>query len=210
MAGRLETAYTRGQSHPGDARVARESAEMDRSHRSALLILIGVLLPLVSATAQESGWRTWRNPDLGVSIARPPDLYEVDPESPANDIEAEVEWGPADHGWTILVTSQKPRAARTLDQVAERLREQQPDAEIAQGKIGDGTAALRIVLRDSDSLSSLVYFFNRAGTHLVAVELAISLSDEEKEKTDLDEIKAAHGGTLALFERILASVRLER
>src|SRR5687768_18218286 len=112
-----------------------------RGARSLLLLASVLALGLPGAQAKESGWSTWRNPELGLSIERPPDLYEIDPESPAVDIEAEVEWGPSDHAWTILVISQKPREARTLAEVAERLREQQPDAEIAQAPIGDGIAA---------------------------------------------------------------------
>ncbi len=172
-------------------------------------VWLGALLLIASAPqpapAQQSGWRTWRSAELGLAIQRPPELYELDPESPADDINGEVEWGPQDQGWTIVVTSQKPKRARDVGEVAAQIRRQQPRSEVAEIAIGDGVKAARAVMVDADTFSTLVYFFDRGGTMLIAIELSIPVPEPGK---DLAALRAAHASTIALFERILATVRL--
>ncbi len=178
------------------------------SRRTILLALIaGVAwLAPVQATAQVADIKTWTHKDLGISVRRPAGLYELDPEPPADDINGEVEWGPTDHAWTILVTSQKPAASRGLADVAAEIKKQQSDAEIAEAKIGDRIAALRVMLYDGDTLTSVVYFFDKRGTTLIAIELSITLGAEDAGK-DRAALKTAHAATLGLFDGIVDSVR---
>ncbi len=169
---------------------------------SALVLLA---LSPASGSAQQSGWRNWRNAELGLAMQRPPELYELDPESPADDINGEVEWGPPDHSWTIVVTSQKPKRARNLAAVIEQLKQQPPRSEVSEIVIGDGIKAARAVVLDAETFATLVYFFDRGGNNLIAVELSIGVADQGK---NLAAVRSAHAATIALFERILATVRL--
>jgi hypothetical protein len=172
----------------------------------AILALAGLAMLAPPSAAQSTELKTWTHKELGLAIQRPAELYELDPEPPADDINGEVEWGPKDHAWTILVTSQKPAQERSLAGVAAEIRKQQPEAEIAETQIGDGIAALRVTLLDPDALTAVVYFFDKRGTMLVAIELAIALGAADVGK-DRAALKSAHAATLALFDRLIGSVR---
>src|SRR5262245_39657458 len=84
-------------------------------YRAGLAFVMLCIMAMVNpASAQEAGWQTFTREALGLSIQRPADLYELEPEAPAEDVTGEVEWGPKDHGWSIIVTSQKLKAGQTL------------------------------------------------------------------------------------------------
>lgn len=161
------------------------------------------------APAQEVGWKTFARNALGLSIQRPADLYELDPEPPAEDVVGEVEWGPKDHGWSIIVTSQKLAAGKTLAAVVEEEKKRNPKAEAAEVKIGDGIEAVRMWALDEDTLSTFVLLVDKTGTKLIAIELAIALTEEDNGKT-VEALRLAYSGTLALFERMLATVRIAK
>src|SRR5262249_43788322 len=129
-----------------------------------------------AARAQEAEWKAFVRPELGLTIQRPADLYELDPESPAEDVTGEVEWGPKDHGWSIIITSQKLKPGQTLASVVAEERQRNPKAEAAEVKIGDGVAAVRMWALDDDSLSTFVLLVDKTGTKLIAIELAIALT----------------------------------
>lgn len=161
------------------------------------------------ATAQEAGWQTFTRADLGLSIQRPADLYELDPEPPAEDVTGEVEWGPKDHGWSIIVTSQKLKPGQTLAAVIAEEKKRNPKAESAEVKIGDGIEAVRMWALDDDSLSTFVLLVDKSGAKLIAIELAIALGEEDEGKS-LDSLRISYTGTLALFERMLSTVRIAK
>jgi hypothetical protein len=161
------------------------------------------------APAQEAGWRTFTREALGLSIQRPADLYELDPEPPAEDVTGEVEWGPKDHGWSIIVTSQKLKPGQTLAGVVADEKKRNPKAESSEVKIGDGIEAVRMWALDDDSLSTFVLLVDKTGTKLIAIELAIALGEEDAGKS-LEALRISYSGTLALFERMLATVRIAK
>jgi hypothetical protein len=161
------------------------------------------------AAAQEAGWQTFTRAELGLSIQRPADLYELDPEQPAEDVTGEVEWGPKDHGWSIIVTSQKLKPGQTLAAVVAEEKKRNPKAEAAEVKIGDGIDAVRMWALDDDSLSTFVLLVDKTGTRLIAIELAIALGEEDEGKS-LESLRISYTGTLAMFERMLATVRIAK
>lgn len=162
-----------------------------------------------SAVAQEPGWKSFAREGLGLSLERPADLYELDPESPSEDVSGEVEWGPKDHAWSIIITSQKLKPGQTLAAVAAEEKQRNPKAESAAVRIGDGIDAVRMWALDDDALSTFVLLVDKTGTKLIAIELAISLSEEDAGKT-LEALRVSYSGTLALFERMLATVRIAK
>lgn len=161
------------------------------------------------AAAQEPGWQTFTRAELGLSVQRPSDLYELDPEPPAEDVTGEVEWGPKDHGWSIIVTSQKLKPGQTLAAVVAEEKKRNPKAEAAEVKIGDGIEAVRMWALDDDSLSTFVLLVDKSGAKLIAIELAIALGEEDEGKS-LDALRISYTGTLALFERMLGTVRIAK
>ena len=161
------------------------------------------------AKAQETGWQTFTRAALGLSIQRPSDLYELDPEPPAEDVVGEVEWGPKDHGWSIIVTSQKLKPGQTLAAVVAEEKKRNPKAESAEVKIGDGVEAVRMWALDEDSLSTFVLLVDKTGTKLIAIELAIALGEDDAGKS-LEALRISYTGTLALFERMLGTVRIAK
>lgn len=161
------------------------------------------------AAAEEAGWQTFTRAELGLSIQRPADLYELDPEPPAEDVVGEVEWGPKDHGWSIIVTSQKLKQGETLAGVVAAEKKRNPKAEASEVKIGDGIAAVRMWALDDDALSTFVLLIDKTGTKLIAIELAIALGEEDAGKP-LDALRISYTGTLALFERMLSTVRIAK
>lgn len=182
-----------------------------RALRVAAVSLLSLCLAALASagTAQEAGWRTFTRDGLGLSMQRPADLYELDPEPPAENVTGEVEWGPKDHGWSIIVTSQKLKPGETLASVVAEERKRNPKAEAAEAKIGDGIEAMRMWALDEDSLSTFVLLVDKTGTKLIAIELAIALGEEDANK-GLDALRLSYNGTLALFERMLSTVRIAR
>ena len=173
---------------------------------AASLILVLVLL---RAEAQEAGWQTFKRPELGLSVQRPSDLYELDPEPPGEDVNGEVEWGPKDHAWSILITSQKLKPGQTLDSMVAEEKKRNPRADASSVQIGNGITAVRWWALDDDSLSTFVLLLDKTGTKLIAIELAIAL-DEEDEGKSIDSLRATYMGTIALFERVLSTVKIEK
>lgn len=171
--------------------------------------LIALALAVSAAGAQEAGWQTFTRPELGLTLQRPADLYELDPESPAEDVVGEVEFGPKDHSWSILVTSQKLKPGQTLASVVADEKKRNPKAETAAVKIGDGIEAYRLWALDDDSLSTFVVLLDKTGTKLVAIELAVTLAEEDANKS-MDALRSTYSGVIALFERILATVRVAK
>ena len=171
------------------------------------LAIASVAAALSSARSEEAGWKTFTHAELGLSVQRPPDLYELDPEPPSEDVVGEVEWGPKDHGWSILVTSQKLKPGQTLASIVAEENGRNPKAEAADVKIGDGVEAVRWWALDDDALSTFVLLLDKTGTKLIAIELAIALSEDDAGKT-IDALRMSYSGTLALFERLLATVRV--
>ncbi len=167
------------------------------------------VLTLAAAEAEEPGWPTFARPELGLTIQRPPDLYELDPEPPAEDVNGEVEWGPKDHAWSILITSQKLKAGQTLASIVEDEKKRNPRADAAEVKIGDGVTAVRWWALDDDALSTFVLLIDKTGTKLIAIELAIALSEDDAGKT-LEALRISYTGTLAMFERMLSTVRIAK
>ena len=167
------------------------------------------VLTLAPAAAEEAGWPTFARPELGLTIQRPPDLYELDPEPPAEDVNGEVEWGPKDHAWSILITSQKLKAGQTLASIVEDEKKRNPRADAAEVKIGDGVTAVRWWALDDDALSTFVLLIDKTGTKLVAIELAIALSEDDEGKT-MESLRTSYMGTIALFERMLTTVRIAK
>jgi hypothetical protein len=161
------------------------------------------------SAAEEAGWKTFTRASLGLSIQRPEDLYELDPESPAEDVTGEVEWGPKDRGWSIIVTSQRLKAGQTLATVVEDEKKRNPKAVAAPVRIGNDIEAVRMWALDDDALSTFVLLLDATGTKLIAIELAISLAEEDAGKS-LESLRLSYNGTLALFERMLATVRMKR
>jgi hypothetical protein len=183
-------------------------------HLLAAGIVVLALAPFINAAAaQEAGWKTFTRAELGLTIQRPEDLYELDPESPAEDVNGEVEWGPKDHGWSVIITSQKLKPGQTLASVVEDEKKRNPKAEMAPVKIGDpqagGIEGVRVWALDDDSLSSFVLILDKTGTKLIAIELAIALSEDDMGK-NLESLRISYNGTLALFERMLATVRISK
>ena len=171
---------------------------------------VALLVAFVNgAAAQEPGWQTFTRAELGLSVQRPSDLYELDPEPPAEDVTGEVEWGPKDHGWSIIVTSQKLKPGQTLAAVVAEEKKRNPKAEAAEVKIGDGIEAVRMWALDDDSLSTFVLLVDKSGAKLIAIELAIALGEEDEGKS-LDALRISYTGTLALFERMLGTVRIAK
>jgi hypothetical protein len=175
---------------------------------SAVVALVGAL-GADRAGAQEAGWQTFARAELGLTLQRPADLYELDPESPAEDVVGEVEFGPKDHSWSILVTSQKLKAGETLASVVAEEKNRNPKAEIAETRIGDGIAGYRIWALDDDALSTFVVLLDKTGTKMIAIELAITLAEEDANKS-IDALRSSYGGVIALYERILATVRIAK
>ncbi|HEY7609446.1 MAG TPA: hypothetical protein VIF14_09455 [Alphaproteobacteria bacterium] len=161
------------------------------------------------AAAQEEGWKTFTRPALGLTVQRPADLYELDPEAPAEDVTGEVEWGPKDHGWSVIVTSQKLKPGQTLASVVAEEKQRNPKAEAAQVKIGDGIEAARLWALDDDTLSTFVLLVDKTGTKLIAIELAIALTEDDADKS-IESLRISYNGTLALFERMLRTVRIAK
>ena len=182
-----------------------------RAFRVAAIALVSLWLvaTIDRAAAQEAGWQTFTRAELGLSIQRPADLYELDPEPPAEDVVGEVEWGPKDHGWSIIVTSQKLKPGETLESVVAEERKRNPKAEASAVTIGDGIAAMRMWALDDDALSTFVLLVDKTGTKLIAIELAIALGEEDAGKT-LDALRISYTGTLAMFERMLSTVRIAK
>ncbi len=182
--------------------------------RALRLIAASLVAPAFAALvniadAQEADWRTFTRAELGLTMQRPADLYELDPESPAEDVKGEVEWGPKDHGWSIIVTSQKLKPGQTLASVVAEEQQRNPKAVATPTKIGDGVEAVRMWALDDDMLSSFVLLLDKTGTRLIAIELAILLDEDDAGK-DLEALRSAHSGTLSMFERMLASVRIAK
>jgi hypothetical protein len=173
------------------------------------LATLGLAAIVNPAKAQEAGWQTFTRAALGLSIERPSDLYELDPEPPAEDVVGEVEWGPKDHGWSIIVTSQKLKPGQTLAAVVAEEKKRNPKAESVAVKIGDGIEAVRMWALDEDSLSTFVLLIDKTGTKLIAIELAIALGEEDAGKS-LEALRISYTGTLALFERMLGTVRIAK
>lgn len=184
---------------------------LERGLRFAAVTIasLAVALTLASVRAQESGWQTFARAELGLTVQRPPDLYELDPEPPSEDVNGEVEWGPKDHAWSILITSQKLKAGQTLASIVDEEKKRNPKAEAADVKIGDGVAAVRWWALDDDSLSTFVLLLDKTGTKLVAIELAIALSEDDSGKS-IDSLRNSYTGTIALFERMLTTVRIAK
>lgn len=176
---------------------------------AAAVVMLWLAAFVNRAAAQEAGWQTFTRAELGLSIQRPADLYELDPEPPAEDVSGEVEWGPKDHGWSIIVTSQKLKPGQTLAAVVAEEKRRNPKAEAAEVKIGDGIEAVRMWALDDDSLSTFVLLVDKTGTKLIAIELAIALGEEDEGK-NLDSLRISYTGTLALFERMLGTVRIAK
>ncbi len=90
-----------------------------------------------------------------------------------------------------------------------RTAQEAPKAEAAEVKIGDGIEAVRMWALDDDSLSTFVLLVDKSGTKLIAIELAIALGEEDEGKS-LDSLRISYTGTLALFERMLGTVRIAK
>jgi hypothetical protein len=174
------------------------------------LLLAAIVNP---ARAQDSDWKTFTRAELGLSLKRPADLYELDPESPAEGVTGEVEWGPKDHGWSIIVTSQKLKPGQTLASVVADEVKRNPKAQSAPAKVGDpregGVEAFRMWALDDDSLSTFVLLVDKTGTKLIAIELAIALTEDDADKT-LESLRISYTGTLGLFEKMLSTVRITK
>ncbi len=182
-----------------------------RAFRVAAIALVSLCIAasVNHAAAEETGWQTFTRAALGFSIQRPADLYELDPEPPAENVTGEVEWGPKDHGWSIIVTSQTLKPGETLASVVAAEKKRNPKADAAEVKIGDGIEAVRMWALDDDALSTFVLLLDKTGTKLIAIELAIALGEEDAGK-NLDALRISYTGTLALFERMLATVRIAK
>jgi hypothetical protein len=190
--------------------VSRSKRILSAARRAALLALLALAAAAATrALAQETGWQTFSRPELGLTLQRPADLYELDPESPAEDVVGEVEFGPKDASWSILVTSQKLQAGQTLDSILAEEKQRNPRAEIGDARIGDGIEVKRVWALDDDSLSTFVLLLDKAGTRMIAIELAITLAEEDAGK-GIDALRGTYGGVIALYERILATVRIAR
>lgn len=173
------------------------------------VVLLGLAAVVNRAAAQEPGWQTFTRAELGLSIERPSDLYELDPEPPAEDVTGEVEWGPKDHGWSIIVTSQKLKPGQTLAAVVAEEKKRNPKAESTEVKIGDGIEAVRMWALDDDALSTFVLLIDKTGTRLIAIELAIALGEDDAGK-GIEALRISYTGTLAMFERMLGTVRIAK
>jgi hypothetical protein len=173
------------------------------------IVALGAAALVNPAPAQEAGWPTFTRPELGLSMQRPADLYELDPEPPAEDVKGEVEWGPKDQGWSIIVTSQKLKPGQTLASVVDEEKKRNPKAEAAAVKIGDGIEAVRMWALDEDSLSTFVLLVDKTGTKLIAIELAIALGEDDAGKS-LEALRRVYSEPLALFARMLATVRIAK
>ena len=176
---------------------------------AAFALAVSLALTFAPAAAQEAGWQTFTRAELGLTVQRPPDLYELDPEPPSEDVTGEVEWGPKDHVWSILITSQKLKPGQTLASIVAEEKSRNPKAEAAETKIGDGVEAVRWWSLDDDSLSTFVLLLDKTGTKLIAIELAIAVGDEDTGKS-MDQLRAANTGAIALFERLLTTVRIAK
>jgi len=176
---------------------------------AAFALAVALALTFAPATAQEAGWQTFTRPELGLTVQRPPDLYELDPEPPSEDVIGEVEWGPKDHAWSILITSQKLKPGQTLASIVAEEKSRNPKAEAAATKIGDGVEAVRWWSLDDDSLSTFVLLLDKTGTKLVAIELAIALGEDDAGKS-MDSLRIAYMGSIALFERMLTTVKVAK
>ena len=172
----------------------------------AALALAALVNP---ASGQEAGWKTFTRAELGLSLRRPADLYELDPESPSEDVNGEVEWGPKDHAWSVIVTSQKLKPGQTLASIAAEEKQRNPKAESAEVRLGDGVQAVRMWALDDDALSTFVLLVDKTGTKLIAIELTIALAEEDAGK-NFEALRISYSGTLALFERMLATVRIAK
>jgi hypothetical protein len=176
---------------------------------TALLAALALALTTARAAAQEGEWQTFSRSELGLTLQRPADLYELDPESPAEDVVGEVEFGPKDHSWSILVTSQKLKPGQTLASIAAEEKERNPKAQISRVKIGDGVDAVRVWALDDDALSTFVLMLDKTGTKFIAIELAVTLGEEDAKKS-IDTLRGSYSGVIVLFERILATVRIAK
>lgn len=168
-----------------------------------------ILATLTMSRAQEAGWQTFARAELGLSLQRPPDLYELDPEPPGEDVNGEVEWGPKDHAWSILITSQKLKPGQTLDSIVAEEKQRNPKADAAAVKIGDGVSAVRWWSLDDDSLSTFVLLLDKTGTKLIAIELTITLEEDDEGKS-LESLRTSYMGSIALFERMLSTVKIDK
>src|SRR5215213_8171867 len=87
-------------------------------HLLAAGVVALALAPLIdAAAAQEAGWKTFTRAELGLTIQ-----------------------GPKDHGWSVIITSQKLKPGQTLASVVEDEKKRNPKAEMAPVKIGDPQA----------------------------------------------------------------------
>ena len=182
----------------------------ERTLRGLVLGTVSLLLAFVNpARAQDADWKTFTRAELGLSLSRPADLYELDPESPAEGVTGEVEWGPKDHGWSIIITSQKLKPGETLASIVAEETKRNPKAESAPVKIGDGIEAFRLWALDDDSLSTFVLLVDKTGTKLIAIELAIALTEDDADK-NIASLRISYNGTLGLFEKMLSTVRIAK
>ncbi|MCW5772476.1 MAG: hypothetical protein KIT16_12620 [Rhodospirillaceae bacterium] len=176
---------------------------------AALALLLLAPAAFAPAFAEDAPWKTFTRPALGLSIQRPADLYELDPEAPAENVNGEVEWGPKDHAWSILITSQALADGQTLASIVADEKKRNPQTEAATAKIGDGVEAVRIWSLDEDALSLLVLLLDKTGSKLIAIELSIALTEDDAEKS-VDSLRISYNGTIKLFERMLETVKIAK
>jgi hypothetical protein len=101
------------------------------------------------------------------------------------------------------------KPGQTLASVVADEKRRNPKAEAAEVKIGDGIDAARLWALDDDTLSTFVLLIDKTGTKLIAIELAIALTEEDADKS-LESLRISYNETLALFERMLGTVRIAK
>jgi hypothetical protein len=190
------------------ARTSRIAAQAIAAAATAVAVAFAILLP-AAAFAQDAPWKTFTRPALGLSMQRPADLYEIEPEAPADDVTGEVEWGPTDHAWSILVTSQALKDGQTLSSIVADEKSRNPRIEAEDLKIGGSVDAQRIVWLDEDALSVLVLLLDRSGTKLIAIQLSINLTEDDSDK-DVAALRITYNGSLKLFARMIETVRIAK
>lgn len=178
-------------------------------HLAGAIAALALLLMAPAALAEDAAWKTFDRPALGLSMQRPADLYELDPEAPADDVNGEVEWGPTDHAWSILITSQALKPGQSLAALLDEEKKRNPDAEAAPVKIGNGVEAVRVWALDEDALSVLVLLLDKTGGKLIAIELSIALAEDDAGK-NLASLRISYNGTIKLFERMLETVKITK
>lgn len=178
--------------------------------RACLIVLAAAAVPAAAlpAAAQGPEWKEWSHKDSGFVIRRPADLYELDPESERPDVSAEIEWGPKDHSWAITVTTQAIKEGRTAQVAAAEWAKGAEASSSDEATIGDGIKSQRVWLRHDDNFAVGLFFPDKAGKFLIGIVLEVPL-EAKQARASIADLRKANAAPLALFERILATAKLQ-